>query len=340
MADVLYGFKEPKDGAIYTLLNSDDPSNNLITIDGVDYYMGYLDAEMKGNKGGNSYVYKLYPVSEYVNGNEEPASIIKISKYKESYNIGQGKPKSEKRINQRFRREVEALQKCKEEQLLDVIEIFDSGNIYYEKDVRNGGKSYPSYPYYTMEVAECDLKTYLEKRFQEIGLEGKISVCIDIAKSISSLLALDYYHRDLKPDNIFVVNGRFKVGDLGLISKRNEDYDKPGDYIGPRGWTTPETMNKYLTEGKSFDSYDVTIDHQSDIFQLGMVFWYVMQGNAPIGEFRREDFKEKRDDIYCLIHQMLNHSKSKRVKDVASVINELERIQKKLVLEKLRGSEI
>ena len=55
-----------------------------------------------------------------------------------------------------------------------------------------------------MEVAESDLKSYMETNFQEIGLEGKISICLDIAKAIAGLLSLEYYHRDLKPDNILV----------------------------------------------------------------------------------------------------------------------------------------
>lgn len=341
MADVSYDLKAAKKGESYTtLLNSADPLDNLITIDGVDYYMGYLDENIEGNKGGNSYIYKLYPVTEYDNGNETPASIIKISRIRESYNRKGNKPRTEKSGNQRFRREISALKDCKSKHVLDVIEIYNSGNIFFEKANTNGFKSFQSYPYYTMEVAQGDLKSYMESHFSELGLEGRISICLDIAKAISGLLSLDYYHRDLKPDNIFVVNGHFKVGDLGLISKRNEDYDKKGDYIGPRGWTTPETMNKYLTEGKNFGGFDVTIDHQSDIFQLGMIFWYIMQGNAPIGELRQDDFKIKRDDIYGLIHHMLNHSKIRRVKNVQSVIAELERIQQKLVLEKLHGTDV
>ncbi len=341
MADVLYVYKVTQDSEKYPLLSSVEPSKNLITIDGVDYYMGPINPEIDGNKGGNSYVYKLYPAIDYENGIEEPTSIIKISRNKESYNLKEHKPRTEVNKNQRFRREVAALQRCKEKHILGIIEIFNSGNIYIEKGTKKGRKSYLSYPFYTMEVAEGDLKSFMEAKFPEIGLEGKISICLDIAKAISGLLSLEYYHRDLKPDNIFVVHDQIKVGDLGLISKRNEDYEyEKGKYIGPRGWTTPETMNKYLTEDKKFDGFDVTIDHQSDIFQLGMIFWYVMQGNAPIGEFRQEDFRIKRDDIYGLIHHMLNHSKSRRVKDVSSVIKELERIQQKLVSEKLRGTDI
>lgn len=337
MADIQYICNEKKDSD-YPLLNSPDPRENPITIDSIDYYMGPLNRDYNGNKGGNSFVYKLYLRPDYDDGNEEPTSIIKISKNKEYYNIQEKKPKKCFPKNDRFRREVDALQRCKEKGVLDIIEIFDSGNIYIRKDTQKGNTSYQSYPYYTMEVADCDLKSYMEAHYPEMGLDDKISICLDIAKAISSLLSLGYYHRDLKPDNIFVVKGQFKVGDLGLISKRNEDYDKKGEFIGPRGWTTPETMNKYLTEDKSFGEFDVTIDQQSDIFQLGMIFWYIMQGNAPIGELRQEDFKVKRNDIYCLIHHMLNHSKSKRIKTIGEVVAELERIQQKLISEKFRGS--
>lgn len=340
MADIAYKYNEQMDSDGYPLLNGSDPRNNLITINHIDYYMGPLNTNTIGNKGGNSYIYKLYLVTDYENDIYEPKCIIKISKNKESYHLKEQKPRRELAKNQRFRREIAALQRCKEEHILDVIEIFDSGNIYIEKDAKNGGKKYQSYPYYTMEVADSDLKSYMEFIFPSLGIDGKISICLDIAKAISSLLSLDYYHRDLKPDNIFVVNGQFKVGDLGLISKRYEDYDKKGEFIGPRGWTTPETMNKYLTEDKSFGEFDVTIDQQSDIFQLGMIFWYIMQGNAPIGQLRQDDFKVKSNEIYSLIHHMLNHSKNKRIKTISEVIVELERIQQKLISDKFTGSSI
>lgn len=338
--DVLYDYKGNRDGILFTLLNKKDPSANPVTIDGVDYFMGYLRNDIDGNKGGNSYVYKLYPVADYNRGDETPACIIKISRRRELYIRREKKPKTEKAGNQRFRREVAAMIDCKQKHVQDVIEIYNHGNFFYKTINKFGKTIYQSHPYYTMEVAESDLKSYMEDKFQCIELVDKIAICIDIAKAISSLQSLDYYHRDLKPDNVFVVKGNYKIGDLGLISKRNEDYDDEGDYIGPRGWTTPETMNKYLTEGKDFGDFDVTIDQQSDIFQLGMIFWYVMQGNAPIGEYCLADFKIKRDDIYCLIRHMLNHSKSRRVKDVSEVIIELERIRQKLISEKFRGSDI
>jgi len=102
MVDVLYFYTETEDSKKYPLLNGVEPSKNLINIDGVDYYMGPLNPAIEGNKGGNSYVYKLYPMTDYENGIEEPACIIKISKNKESYSLKDHKPRTELRQNQRF----------------------------------------------------------------------------------------------------------------------------------------------------------------------------------------------------------------------------------------------
>jgi serine/threonine protein kinase len=70
---------------------------------------------------------------------------------------------------------------------------------------------------------------------------------------------LGYYHRDLKPDNILISDNTWKIGDLGLVSRRNNEFnlDKVAALIGPRGWYSPEALNKYLTEDKNLEfSYD------------------------------------------------------------------------------------
>ena len=104
---------------------------------------------------------------------------------------------------------------------------------------------------------------------------------------------------------------------------------KKNDFIGPKGWLSPEAMNKYLQSDNNKYKFDCNIDHQSDVFQLGKVFWYILQGNAPIGNIRRSDFFDGHDDIYSVLKYMLNHSKKKRPISIDYVINELSRIMQK-----------
>lgn len=104
---------------------------------------------------------------------------------------------------------------------------------------------------------------------------NKINLCLQIATGLKELNDLGFYHRDLKPDNILIFDNTWKIGDLGLIAFRDRDnnlYDKKNDFIGPKGWLSPEAMNKYLQSDNNKYQFDCDIDHQSDIFQLGKVF--------------------------------------------------------------------
>ena len=76
-----------------------------------------------------------------------------------------------------------------------------------------------------MEVADCDLKEYIESNHEVLTFEDKLKFCIKILEGIKEIDSNDFYHRDIKPDNIFIVNGKWKIGDLGLIAGRNLDYE-------------------------------------------------------------------------------------------------------------------
>lgn len=310
----------------FDLIDIYSPKLNLIQIDSVDYYFTYLD-DSGENKGGNSIILKLYE-AQNINADEpvyeDPDLILKIHKNKKKkYLI-----KSQKR----FVREIEALYKCKNKNFENVILIEQSGecNIFNNKT-----SEYEIYLYYTMEFAPYDLKSYIEKKHATLTLDEKINLCIELAKGLKEIRLLDLYHRDIKPDNIFMNPfGNWKIGDLGLIGDRDSNFslDKVAEPIGPRGWMSPESMNKYLTEDKGFSfKFPCVIDHQSDIFQLGKVFWYIFQHNAPIGNIKENDFLLKKGLLYPIIKTMLNHSKIKRFKDIDEVIKLLKIEENKLL---------
>lgn len=72
---------------------------------------------------------------------------------------------------------------------------------------------------------------------------------MQIAYGIKNLDSLGFYHRDIKPDNILIFNdNQWRISDLGLVAKRDEDIDRPNEFIGPKGWISPEAMNKYLVK--------------------------------------------------------------------------------------------
>lgn len=273
----------------------------------MEYFVSYLSSDYKSNKGGNSFVYALYEAQTY-DEDAIPAKVIKISKFHESYKNGKIRTKDK---NKRFRQEVAALYDCKRKHVGNVIDIESDGNLIC--CTRKDGDYEVSFPFYVMEYAEFDLKGFLEEENEAYDEASRVELCLQIAQGIKELNDLGYYHRDIKPDNIFMINGTWKVGDLGLIQMRNKpSLDREGELVGPRGWLSPEAMNKYLSENVEGRNFDCNIDHQSDLFQLAKVFWYILQGNAPIGCVKESDFLLHNSSLYSLIKQMLNHSKKRK----------------------------
>ena len=148
---------------------------------------------------------------------------------------------------------------------------------------------------------------------------------------------LGYYQRDIKHDNIFIIGGyKWKIGDGGLLEDRkSETLDGVAEFIGPRGWITTEAMNKYLCEAYGYTfKHNCSIDHKSDIFQLGKVFWYIFQHNAPIGNIKESDFLIKENGIFPIIKTMLNYSKKSRYNN----IDEITKLLKKIELRVLKSN--
>lgn len=305
--------------------NSEE-GKNLINILGVDYYIYKLNDAFRKSKGSNSFVFKLVEAqSEYVIDSEKPCKAIKVSN---KYELKKNNSLS-MRNNGRFKSEIEALEQCKQKHIQNIIEIDCSGYIKcietYENVPGQQQERDLYFPFYMMDYALYDLKSYLERI--ELDEYGKILLCSQLAKGLDELNSLGFYHRDIKPDNIlFFEDGTWRIGDLGLVARRNIDFDKRNEWIGPRGWMSPESMNKFLAEGVEGRNFDCSIDHQSDIFQMGKVFWYILQGNAPIGCVVKDDFISKNTPMYILIKNMLHHSKKRRITTMKEVVKELDSI--------------
>ncbi len=283
---------------------------NIISHNKTYYKVEYLDPKNKKSKGGNSSVFKL------INPNNQQEFIIKFLKFPsnstKAFDIKQ---------NIRFENEIKALYEANLNQFENVINIFFDG----VKKISGF-----EFRYYVMQKANYDLNSYLQK--ETIPLNQKILLSYEILKGINQLHSIDLYHRDIKPDNIFIFieNDKFKykVGDLGLSVKGSRDLTKIEfkEKIGPYGWLSPEVTNKVLCEGTHLEKiYDCKIDFKSDVFQLGKLIWFIFQGNIPIGQIRYSDFEIKNKNVYTLILNMIQYKKTRR-KELKYFVNEFSQL--------------
>lgn len=278
------------------VLHGDGSHRDFITIDNCDRKLIELEGYYNGGKGANSFVFQAIDPQE-----NEDDLVIKFCRFYSPTNS----PRYKKAI-ERFEREINALCLVNNSASKDrVVKIMADGTHLI------GGKVFR---YYVMEKADLDLKRFLTDN--PLSLQQKILLCLELSKSIKSLHDLNIYHRDIKPDNIFIIDQLPKIGDLGLINFRDEDSDIDDKFekIGPIGFFSPEAKNKFLGDRDRAEfNFDTIIDDRSDVFQLGKVFWYILQGEVPSGQLTFDDLRIGGRKVFNLIlWPMLQYKKTRR----------------------------
>lgn len=270
--------------------------SNYICIDGIDYQLEYLDSDdPKKSCSPNGFLFKLRDMQE-----EVVTSVIKICPVFQPCNDGWMQRRLE-----RFKREIIALKMVKENKLNNhAIEIYACGDVVI---------SNKEFLFYTMELGSCDLSTFLRNELIEIP--EKYRICAEIMKSVESLHQIGIYHRDIKPGNFIMVGNTWKIADLGLVDFREEDIptlDEIKEKIGPRGYLSPEAINKWL--GVNRDPILISIDDKSDVFQLAKVIGFILLGEILTGIVEPTDFSRGYDhsSLCLLLTKAMQYAKVRR----------------------------
>jgi serine/threonine protein kinase len=143
-----------------------------------------------------------------------------------------------------------------------------------------------SSPYIAMEF--IDGQTLAEKiTIGPLPLEDVISVGSSIARALKAAHDKGIVHRDIKSGNVMLTaKGDVKVVDFGLAKLSESSLlTQQGTTIGTISYMSPEQ-----TRGKD-------IDHQSDIWSLGVVLYEMIAGQLPFSG----DYSEA--TIYAILNQ-------------------------------------
>lgn len=129
--------------------------------------------------------------------------------------------------------------------------------------------------YYVMEFLDGhSLRKELDIRGGRMSARELWPILKQVAEGLAYAHSFNVVHRDVKPDNIFILkDGTVKVTDFGIA--RTVDYEqthltKTGVMLGTLAYVSPEQ----LQDAKN-------VDHRADIFSLGIVCYESLSGKLP-----------------------------------------------------------
>lgn len=164
------------------------------------------------------------------------------------------------------------------------------------------------------------------------ALEGRalpdvVQAMTAIARTLASLEGdWGIAHRDIKPSNLYEYQGKWSIGDFGLIALPDADtLTAQGRQVGPAHYTAYEM----ILDPTSADP------HLADVYSLGKTIWVLATGQAwppeghqpadsrgfQVGDFRPHPYASVLDreiDLMTRLHPEDRPSKAQVAKDLAA----------------------
>ena len=157
---------------------------------------------------------------------------------------------------ERFQREIRLAANLQHPHILGV---YDSGDV-------------DGYLWFTMPFVDGESLRDRINREKQLPINEAVRICREAA------LALDYahrqgvVHRDIKPDNILLIDGQAMVADFGIAraAGSGESLTQTGMAIGTPGYMSPEQA-----------SGETRVDARTDVYALACVLYEMLAGEPP-----------------------------------------------------------
>ena len=164
---------------------------------------------------------------------------------------------------ERFAREAQALARLSHPNIVTVIDLGQSGSLYY----------------FLMEFVDgVNLRQLLQSR--QLAPRDAVGLMPQICEALEYAHGEGVVHRDIKPENILLDGkGRVKIADFGLSklvgpAAPDVQLTQSSQVMGTLHYIAPEQFERGLP-----------VDHRADIYALGVVLYEMLTGELPLGHF-------------------------------------------------------
>ncbi len=162
-------------------------------------------------------------------------------------------------------------------------------------EVSDYGVTSQGHPFYVMEYLRGKTLGELMREKQRLSVEETIHIISQVCEGLrhahegvtvwrdggSKSEHIQVVHRDLKPDNIFIVStdkgNLVKILDFGIAKVRSDSFEQTNltqttAFLGTVRYSSPEQLRGYKE-----------IDGRADIYSLGIIIYQMLSGNDPFG---------------------------------------------------------
>lgn len=187
----------------------------------------------------------------------------------------------------------------------NVLRFFDGGEIcttHSSTDV----------PFIITELFSGNLDFQIRNK-QPVNPKDVLKYSLNLCDALIHIHEKGVIHRDIKPGNIFLSNQSGAVlGDFGLAKTSTDagaerytrtDVTFHSEFVGPVLWLSPELVAYWKDK-------DHVVDHRSDLFQVGLVMWYLLTAEIPRGGLDEADDPTK--GAFFTVIQKLTKQKPER----------------------------
>ena len=155
----------------------------------------------------------------------------------------------------RFYREARAAAKLNHRNIVTIFEFAEESNI----------------PYIVMEFLRG---TPLGSRINgkpPLSIDDKLNIVAQLCDGLSYAHEPGVVHRDVKPDNVFILeDGSVKLLDFGIAKLTSSNLTRQGDVLGSASYMSPEQVG-------GSDS----VDGRADVFSTGVMLYELLTGHKP-----------------------------------------------------------
>jgi hypothetical protein len=195
---------------------------------------------------------------------------------------------------QRFLVEARATARCTHENIVTILEIGEHEGL----------------PFMVLEYLEGRTLSDLLDNAPKLSVKQFCELMVPVVRALERAHEFNIVHRDLKPSNIFITDrGTVKVLDFGVAKcfDQSDQLDAMAAVSTPRDHN--ETSDTYVTFSgggtlvgtlpyMSPEQWGIDqVDHLSDIWSIGIMFWRALTKVHPAGTMSPEKLKDRLTDL-------------------------------------------